>query len=133
MPILTATYFFCKSAPAPFALPCSTTQVVEEIKNLFVGALHLLTIQTYVSKCCQVLIRFYWVSFIALANITNHFDEPLDFLNRCCMECVKDLKGCCCPQCTTAPRLRPVLPGNQRYKKWYTYRELEVQNEVAVW
>ncbi|KAJ9145741.1 hypothetical protein P3X46_028087 [Hevea brasiliensis] len=40
----------------------------------------------------------------------------------CCMNCVKDLRGCCCLKCKTAPRLRPVLPGNQRYKKWHTYQ-----------
>ncbi|KAJ6373724.1 hypothetical protein OIU78_029415 [Salix suchowensis] len=50
----------------------------------------------------------------------------------CCMDCVKDFKGCCCLPCTSAPRLRPVLPGNQRYKKWYMYRELEAQSELTV-
>lgn len=69
------------------------------------------------------------VSELRHRNCAN-IDCNLLFL--CCMECIKDLKGCCCPQCTTAPRLRPVLPGNQRYKKWYMYRELEVQNELAV-
>lgn len=69
------------------------------------------------------------VSELRHRNCAN-IDCNLLFL--CCMECVRDLKGCCCPQCTTAPRLRPVLPGNQRYKKWYMYRELEVQNELAV-
>lgn len=69
------------------------------------------------------------VSELRHRNCAN-IDCNLLFL--CCMECIRDLKGCCCPQCTTAPRLRPVLPGNQRYKKWYMYRELEVQNELAV-
>ncbi|KAG0493724.1 hypothetical protein HPP92_004718 [Vanilla planifolia] len=32
----------------------------------------------------------------------------------CCGPCVKDFMGCCCPDCTKAPRLRPVLPGHQR-------------------
>ncbi|KAJ8748594.1 hypothetical protein K2173_007584 [Erythroxylum novogranatense] len=41
----------------------------------------------------------------------------------CCEDCLKDLRGCCCLKCTTAPWLRPVLPGNERYKKWHTYRE----------
>lgn len=41
----------------------------------------------------------------------------------CCTDCVKDLRGCCCPNCTTAPRLRPVLPGHQRYQKWHIYRD----------
>ncbi|KAB5524244.1 hypothetical protein DKX38_021993 [Salix brachista] len=97
--------------------PRSITQVVEEIKNIFIGAPHLLTTKPI---------------FIALANITNHFDECFDSLNRCCMDCVKDFKGCCCLPCTSAPRLRPVLPGNQRYKKWYMYRELEAQSELTV-
>ncbi|KAL5815934.1 hypothetical protein ACOSQ3_024312 [Xanthoceras sorbifolium] len=44
----------------------------------------------------------------------------------CCADCMKDLRGCCCSNCTTAPRLRPVLPGHQRYKKWHIYRDMEV-------
>lgn len=45
----------------------------------------------------------------------------------CCTQCLKDLRGCCCLDCTSAPRLRPVLPGHQRYKKWYIYRDMELQ------
>ncbi|KAL9224786.1 hypothetical protein vseg_000789 [Gypsophila vaccaria] len=41
----------------------------------------------------------------------------------CCRNCVDDLEGCCCPKCTTAPRLRPVLSGHERYKKWHVYRD----------
>ncbi|KAK9714251.1 hypothetical protein RND81_06G081600 [Saponaria officinalis] len=41
----------------------------------------------------------------------------------CCRNCVEDLRGCCCPKCTTAPRLRPVLSGHERYKKWHVYRD----------
>ncbi|KAG0491678.1 hypothetical protein HPP92_005076 [Vanilla planifolia] len=36
----------------------------------------------------------------------------------CCGPCVKDFMGCCCPDCTKAPRLRPVLPGHQRRHRW---------------
>ncbi|CAA7029512.1 unnamed protein product [Microthlaspi erraticum] len=41
----------------------------------------------------------------------------------CCAECVVDLKGCCCSNCITAPRLRPVLHGVKRYEKWHVYRD----------
>ncbi|XP_042961422.1 rhodanese-like domain-containing protein 8, chloroplastic isoform X2 [Carya illinoinensis] len=44
---------------------------------------------------------------------------------RCCTDCMKDLRGCCCVSCITAPRLRPVLPGHQRYRKWHVYRDLK--------
>lgn len=43
----------------------------------------------------------------------------------CCAGCTKDLRGCCCLECTSANRLRPVLPGHQRYKKWHYYRDPE--------
>ncbi|KAF8014612.1 hypothetical protein BT93_H0430 [Corymbia citriodora subsp. variegata] len=45
----------------------------------------------------------------------------------CCSDCVSSFRGCCCSTCMTAPRLRPVLPGHQRYKKWHLYRDLEKQ------
>ncbi|KAK4743926.1 hypothetical protein SAY87_010238 [Trapa incisa] len=45
----------------------------------------------------------------------------------CCQNCVTTFKGCCCSSCTTAPRLRPVLPGYERYKKWHVYRDMEMQ------
>ncbi|GAB4850479.1 Rhodanese-like domain-containing protein 8, chloroplastic [Ancistrocladus abbreviatus] len=41
----------------------------------------------------------------------------------CCRNCVEELRGCCCSNCKSAPRLRPILPGNQRYKKWHHYRD----------
>ncbi|GAB2268746.1 Rhodanese-like domain-containing protein 8, chloroplastic [Dionaea muscipula] len=41
----------------------------------------------------------------------------------CCGKCVEEHRGCCCSNCMTAPRLRPVLQGNQRYKKWHHYRD----------
>ncbi|KAJ6799564.1 rhodanese-like domain-containing protein 8, chloroplastic isoform X1 [Iris pallida] len=44
-----------------------------------------------------------------------------------CGICVEELRGCCCSDCTCAPRLRPVLPGNQRYQKWHLYRDDELQ------
>lgn len=49
----------------------------------------------------------------------------------CCTVCVKDLRGCCCPNCTTAPRLRPVLPGHQRYQKWHIYRDSELHSKLT--
>ncbi|XP_030454816.1 rhodanese-like domain-containing protein 8, chloroplastic isoform X2 [Syzygium oleosum] len=45
----------------------------------------------------------------------------------CCPDCVSNFRGCCCSTCMTAPRIRPVLPGHQRYKKWHLYRDLEIQ------
>nr|XP_043616821.1 rhodanese-like domain-containing protein 8, chloroplastic isoform X2 [Erigeron canadensis] len=42
---------------------------------------------------------------------------------RCCSSCISDLKGCCSPNCTSAARIRPVLPGHERYKKWHHYRD----------
>ncbi|XP_010535280.1 PREDICTED: rhodanese-like domain-containing protein 8, chloroplastic [Tarenaya hassleriana] len=50
----------------------------------------------------------------------------------CCADCVVGLKGCCCPKCTTAPRLRPVLYGERRYRKWHIYRDSNVQNPPSV-
>ncbi|KAI0528734.1 hypothetical protein KFK09_001276 [Dendrobium nobile] len=40
-----------------------------------------------------------------------------------CGSCVEEFKGCCCSDCTQAPRLRPVLPGHERYQKWHLYRD----------
>lgn len=54
-----------------------------------------------------------------------------NLLYLCCMNCVKDLRGCCCLECTGAPRLRPVLPGFQRYKKWHIYRETISQSKLT--
>ncbi|KAF4394225.1 hypothetical protein F8388_005859 [Cannabis sativa] len=54
-----------------------------------------------------------------------------NFLFLCCTDCVKDLRGCCCANCTTAPRLRPVLTGHQRYKKWHIYRDSELLSNLA--
>ncbi|XP_042500834.1 rhodanese-like domain-containing protein 8, chloroplastic [Macadamia integrifolia] len=45
----------------------------------------------------------------------------------CCAKCVKELRGCCSLDCASAPRLRPLLPGHQRYKKWHIYRDLQLQ------
>ncbi|XP_078440686.1 rhodanese/Cell cycle control phosphatase superfamily protein [Wolffia australiana] len=41
----------------------------------------------------------------------------------CCSGCVEKMNGCCCSDCTTAPRLRPPLVGSQRYTKWHIYRD----------
>ncbi|EOA36436.1 hypothetical protein CARUB_v10010974mg [Capsella rubella] len=50
----------------------------------------------------------------------------------CCAKCVDNLKGCCCSNCISAPRLRPVLQGVKRYEKWHVYRDSEVQNAPLV-
>ncbi|KAF5733977.1 rhodanese-like domain-containing protein 8 chloroplastic isoform X1 [Tripterygium wilfordii] len=50
----------------------------------------------------------------------------------CCIDCVKDFRGCCSLNCTTAPRLRPVLLGHQRYEKWHIYRDSNMQTELTV-
>ncbi|CAH2037084.1 unnamed protein product [Thlaspi arvense] len=49
----------------------------------------------------------------------------------CCAECVVDLKGCCCSNCITAPRLRPVLHGVKRYEKWHVYRDSTLRFDIA--
>ncbi|XP_040247300.1 rhodanese-like domain-containing protein 8, chloroplastic isoform X1 [Aegilops tauschii subsp. strangulata] len=41
----------------------------------------------------------------------------------CCGGCLEELRGCCCSECRGAPRLRPLLPGHQRYDKWHLYRD----------
>ncbi|KAL0357634.1 UNVERIFIED_CONTAM: Rhodanese-like domain-containing protein 8, chloroplastic [Sesamum calycinum] len=67
------------------------------------------------------------VSELRHRNCAN-LDCNLLFL--CCLKCVDDFRGCCCMKCTSAPRLRPVLPGHQRYRKWHTYRDLELQGSI---
>ncbi|XP_049398500.1 rhodanese-like domain-containing protein 8, chloroplastic [Solanum stenotomum] len=62
------------------------------------------------------------VSELRHRNCAN-LDCNLLFL--CCEGCVKHLRGCCCIQCTSASRLRPVLTGHQRYQKWHNYRDFE--------
>ncbi|CAK8579805.1 unnamed protein product [Lathyrus sativus] len=66
------------------------------------------------------------VSELRHRNCAN-LDCNLLFL--CCRNCVEDLKGCCCLTCTTAPRLRPALIGEQRYKKWHIYRDMDLQGK----
>ncbi|KAB2633784.1 rhodanese-like domain-containing protein 8 [Pyrus ussuriensis x Pyrus communis] len=48
----------------------------------------------------------------------------------CCLNRVKDLRGRCCSNCTTAPRLRAVLPRFQRDKKWHTYQDSIPQSQL---
>ncbi|KAK9091433.1 hypothetical protein Sjap_024610 [Stephania japonica] len=45
----------------------------------------------------------------------------------CCTKCLSEAQGCCCSNCNSAPRLRPVLPGFQRYEKWHLYRDMELE------
>lgn len=49
----------------------------------------------------------------------------------CCRGCVYLHRGCCCLGCMSAPRLRPVLPGNQRYDKWHNYRDLKLLSNLT--
>ncbi|KAL1347171.1 hypothetical protein HN51_020670 [Arachis hypogaea] len=69
------------------------------------------------------------VSELRHRNCAN-LDCNLLFL--CCSQCVKDLRGCCCLSCTTAPRLRPVLIGDSRYKKWHIYRDMDLQHSMKI-
>ncbi|XP_004503237.1 rhodanese-like domain-containing protein 8, chloroplastic [Cicer arietinum] len=69
------------------------------------------------------------VSELRHRNCAN-LDCNLLFL--CCRKCVKDLRGCCCLTCTTATRLRPILNGDQRYRKWHTYRDLDLQGNIKI-
>uniref|UniRef100_A0A7N0RE20 Rhodanese domain-containing protein n=2 Tax=Kalanchoe fedtschenkoi TaxID=63787 RepID=A0A7N0RE20_KALFE len=66
------------------------------------------------------------VNYLRHRNCAN-LDCNLLFL--CCKNCVISLRGCCCMDCTTAPRLRPVLSGHERYKKWHTYRDIHVKDQ----
>ncbi|KAL2930326.1 Rhodanese-like domain-containing protein 8 chloroplastic [Bienertia sinuspersici] len=65
-------------------------------------------------------------STFGLSNLEVTDSDPLVNLDKdktdiliCCRNCVEKLRGCCCPDCKTAPRLRPVLFGSKRYKKWH--------------
>ncbi|XP_027920633.1 rhodanese-like domain-containing protein 8, chloroplastic isoform X3 [Vigna unguiculata] len=69
------------------------------------------------------------VSELRHRNCAN-LDCNLLFL--CCTKCVKDLRGCCCLTCTAAPRLRPVLNGMQRYKKWHNYRDMDLPEQGLI-
>uniref|UniRef100_A0A0R0K1G6 Rhodanese domain-containing protein n=1 Tax=Glycine max TaxID=3847 RepID=A0A0R0K1G6_SOYBN len=69
------------------------------------------------------------VSELRHRNCAN-LDCNLLFL--CCGQCAEDLRGCCCLTCTTAPRLRPVLNGMQRYKKWHYYRDMDFQGKMKI-
>lgn len=60
------------------------------------------------------------VSELRHRNCAN-LDCNLLFL--CCSGCMDDLRGCCSSDCTSAARLRPVLPGHERYRKWHYYRD----------
>ncbi|KAI5674924.1 hypothetical protein M9H77_05874 [Catharanthus roseus] len=64
------------------------------------------------------------VSELRHRNCAN-LDCNLLFLS--CRSCVNQLRGCCCLKCTSAPRLRPAHPENQRYKKWHHYRDSQLQ------
>ncbi|KAL5706755.1 Rhodanese-like domain-containing protein 8 [Ranunculus cassubicifolius] len=46
-----------------------------------------------------------------------------------CSKCQMDVRGCCCLDCTKAPRLRPIQPTQDRYEKWHIYRDHNIQKE----
>ncbi|GAV66725.1 Rhodanese domain-containing protein [Cephalotus follicularis] len=71
-------------------------------------------------------------SQVCVLRHRNCANIDCNLLFLCCTDCVEDLRGCCCVNCTIAPRRRPVLSGHQRYKKWHVYRDLEVQSELMV-
>lgn len=56
---------------------------------------------------------------------------PLRFA-RCCGWCAEELCGCCCSDCKVAPRLRPLLPGHQRYLKWHVYRDVRWKQQLSL-
>ncbi|CAN0891408.1 Rhodanese-like domain-containing protein 8, chloroplastic [Linum grandiflorum] len=62
----------------------------------------------------------------------NCANPDCNFLFLCCESCVDNLRGCCCEKCTTGPRLRPVLPGAQRYMKWHVYRDSGPESLVVI-
>ncbi|XP_024023531.1 rhodanese-like domain-containing protein 8, chloroplastic isoform X2 [Morus notabilis] len=97
---------------------CKPEAVVEATKNQEVSKNNAFA-RCYIcgSQVCELRHR----------NCAN-LDCNLLFL--CCTDCVKELRGCCCPNCTTAPRLRPVLPGHQRYQKWHIYRDSELHSKL---
>lgn len=41
----------------------------------------------------------------------------------CCLECLKQHKGCCCKDCMESPRLRPFheQTAHKPFKRWYHY------------
>lgn len=81
----------------------------------------LLSLSLCVSAWNDVYVHLFYIFHARVSDI------------RCCTDCVKDLRGCCCPNCTTAPRLRPVLPGHQRYQKWHIYRDSELHSKLTSW
>ncbi|XP_076952264.1 rhodanese-like domain-containing protein 8, chloroplastic [Bidens hawaiensis] len=76
------------------------------------------------NKCNTVFAKCYicgsQVSELRHRNCAN-LDCNLLFL--CCSSCMNELRGCCTLKCTSADRLRPVLQGHERYKKWHHYRD----------
>lgn len=43
----------------------------------------------------------------------------------CCKQCLDQHVGCCCSECTTAPRVRPYHEQNPHkpFRKWYNYEK----------
>ena len=46
----------------------------------------------------------------------------------CCLDCLKAHKGCCCPQCEEAPRIRPYQENGKPFKKWGYQEKLAWKN-----
>ncbi|XP_044477662.1 rhodanese-like domain-containing protein 8, chloroplastic isoform X2 [Mangifera indica] len=113
---------------------------VEWVGNLFVfdsrlslpPAAYRPGAMTQASKIGQVFENLFATCYICDSQISelrhrNCANLDCNLLFLCCSGCVKTLQGCCCLNCTTAPRLRPVLPGHERYQKWHVYRDSELQ------
>ncbi|XP_030541189.2 rhodanese-like domain-containing protein 8, chloroplastic isoform X2 [Rhodamnia argentea] len=66
-------------------------------------------------------------SVVQVLRHRNCANLDCNLLFLCCPECVSSFRGCCCSTCMLAPRLRPILPGHQRYKKWHLYRDMKIQ------
>ncbi|ERN09510.1 hypothetical protein AMTR_s00029p00123460 [Amborella trichopoda] len=71
-------------------------------------------------------------SFLSEYRHRNCANLDCNLLFLSCSDCVRELKGCCSMNCTSAPRLRPVLPGHRRYEKWHVYRDAQCPHSAKV-
>ncbi|XP_010277320.1 PREDICTED: rhodanese-like domain-containing protein 8, chloroplastic isoform X2 [Nelumbo nucifera] len=67
-------------------------------------------------------------SHLAELRHRNCANLDCNLLFLCCTNCVEKLQGCCSLDCSKASRLRPVLPGHQRYEKWHIYRDSQLKS-----
>ncbi|XP_047311878.1 rhodanese-like domain-containing protein 8, chloroplastic isoform X2 [Impatiens glandulifera] len=96
--------------------PAQTSKIISEVNEV-----PQLPDSTSFSRCSVCSSQLSELRHRNCANI----DCNLLFL--CCRDCQADLKGCCSKNCTNASRLRPLLSGNQRYKKWHHYRDQDFE------